>query len=150
MAQFKGSYITMKKSEATRLRNKLSQAKCYDDASDFVNNSWTGAEVFREIVQAIESRPPREHRLIMAGKLLEIPAADVTSTPLKSDTSTNGSPSEVELPGTVTPEGTQNPEPPGSGAPLLPNERRKPLPSIITGQNALTPTPTPNCSQSAL
>ncbi|KAF8633547.1 hypothetical protein AX15_001349 [Amanita polypyramis BW_CC] len=145
MAQFKGSYITMKRSEGTRLREKLSRAKSYEDMSDFVDNLWTGAEVFREVVQAIESRLPREHRPTMSHQILEGPVATNTSTD-----GSPGSPSEVELSGTVTPSGTQNPEPPGSGAPLLPNEQRKPLPSIITGQNALTPTPTPNSSQATL
>lgn len=132
------------------MRNKLSQAKSYDDVSAFVDNSWTGAQVFQEIVQAIESRPPREHRYTIPSKLLEVP--DVTSeTTEKSDASTIGSlRSSPEPRGAVTPQGTQNPEPPGSGAPLLPNELRRPLPSIITGDNAMTPTPTPVSSQSAL
>lgn len=144
----------MKKSEATQLRNKLTQAKSYDDVSAFVDNSWTGAQVFQEIVQAIESQPPREHRLIIPSTLLEVPDT-ASETAEKSDASTIGSlRSSPEPQGFATPQGTQNPEPPGSGAPLMPNEWRKPLPSIITRQNAMTPTPTPTptpiSSQSAL
>ncbi|KAK2464903.1 hypothetical protein APHAL10511_002979 [Amanita phalloides] len=154
IAQFKGMYVATKKSEATQLRNKLSHAKCYDDVSDFVGGSWTGSEVFQDIINAIESRPPREHRLIIPSKPQEtLDGAATPSDTTTLDTATNesseGTP-ELELQGFVTPRGTQNPEPPGSGAPLLPNELRMLLPSIITGQNAMTPTPTPGDSQSAL
>ena len=149
MAQFKGRYVSMKKSEATQMRNKLSQAKGYDDVADFVGNSWAGGEVFREVVQAIESQPPREHRLILGETTSEsstLDSAAATPSATLFDTSVNGfygSPDlEALSPGMVTPIGTQNPEPPGSGAPLLPNEQRRPLPSIITGHSAITPTPT--------
>ncbi|KIL71376.1 hypothetical protein M378DRAFT_114474 [Amanita muscaria Koide BX008] len=144
LAQFKGSYVTMKKSEATQLRNKLSQAKNFEDLSDLVDNSWTGEEVFREIVQSIESRPPREHRLIMPSqKAVPLESDDAASLAKSICGSPYGSPGSE--PGMITPIGTENPEPPGSGAPLLPDEQRRPLPSMITGHNAVTPTPTPSC-----
>ncbi|KAF8641008.1 hypothetical protein AX17_000653 [Amanita inopinata Kibby_2008] len=164
VAQLKGRYVTMKKAEATQLRNKLSRSKNYDDVSDLVDNLWIGEEVFREIVQAIESRPPREYRLIMPSSST---AADrlvdpVTVTPGGSQSNghivANNSyaPAEefsedsIEAQGIITPENTQNPEPPGLGAPLLPSEQRKPIPSFITGDDAQTPTPTPHGSQSNL
>ena len=84
----------------------------------------------------------------MPSKLLEVPDA-ASETTDQSDTFTIRSlRSSPEPRGAVTPQGTQNPEPPGSGAPLIPNELRKPLPSILTGDNAMTPTPTPVSSQS--
>lgn len=86
----------------------------------------------------------------MPSKLLEVPDTTPETTD-KSDAFTIGSlRSSPEPQGVVTPQGTQNPEPPGSGAPLIPNELRKLLPSIITGDNAMTPTPTPVSSQSAV
>ncbi|PFH49058.1 hypothetical protein AMATHDRAFT_76421 [Amanita thiersii Skay4041] len=160
IAQFKGQYVTMKKSEATQLRKTLSQSKSYDSVADMVGNEWTGEEVFQEIVQAIKARPPREHRILMPDSTVvtqHIVKEGVTShstpngpqfndhTPMASDT-----PLEDTIEGILTPEGTQNPEPPGPGAPFLPSEIRRPQPAIITGHDALTPTPTPGGSVSTL
>jgi tRNA-dihydrouridine synthase 2 len=78
--------------------------------TDFVGE-WTGEQEMAEIVEAITSNPPREHRML--------PSAFAHL---------------------VTPTATQNPEPPSSGAPLLPSKveeegTRQPPPP------ALTPTP---------
>ena len=84
--------------------------------------SWTGKEEFEQIVQAIETRPPKEHRMHV------VPDAN----------------EDVGVEGAVTPTATQNPEPPGSGAPLLPcSLRRIQLPPMASGHDATTPTPTP-------
>ena len=49
---------------------------------------------------------------------------------------------EIKL---ITPEGTQNPEPPGSGAPFLPNDMDGNFLSRMPGHDATTPTPTKAC-----
>lgn len=81
----------------------------------------SGQEEFQHIVDAIGANPPRERMMIL----------DASSTIDSNE--------EVEI---ITPEGTQNPEPPGSGAPFLPNDMDRSLLSRIPGHNATTPTPT--------
>jgi tRNA-dihydrouridine synthase 2 len=74
----------------------------------------------------IEARPPRLHPL-----------------PLPPTAGQPGHPSDPVTPPTlVTPSGTSNPEPPGSGAPLMLALHRLDLP-ILTGHDPLTPSPTP-------
>ena len=112
----------MKKVDATRLRQVISQSKDFSGMDEIVG-TWTGKEEFAQIVQAIEARPPKEHRMRV--------------NPDPNDAQVD----EGEL---VTPPATQNPEPPGSGAPFLPgNVRRMHIPPMVSGHDAATPTPTP-------
>ncbi|KAG5644146.1 hypothetical protein DXG03_009040 [Asterophora parasitica] len=124
VAQFKGQHVTIKKAEATAMRQTLSSAKDFS-GMDSVVGSWTGKEEFDEIVRAIEANPPRFHRMPI----------------LPSPTSVEKEQSEEPPPQETTPPGTQNPEPPGSGAPFMPNSYRTTVPAMITGEDATTPTP---------
>lgn len=84
--------------------------------------SSSGKEELQEIINAIEQNPPREHRMMLEDE---------------SDSSEKVESNQAQA--TITPEGTQNPEPPGSGAPFLPNDTD--ISTIIPGHNATTPTP---------
>jgi len=119
VSQFRGAYVETTKSKCVGYRQILSQSKGYDDAERLVS-SWTGEEEFQEIMQAIDARPPRQHGV-------------------KFEESEDWE-EEVESPVT-TPKGTVNPEPPGSGAPLLSALSRMTIPAIISGVDAPTPTP---------
>jgi tRNA-dihydrouridine synthase 2 len=122
--QFKGEHITTKKADATHLRQIISRSKDFFGVEEIVG-AWTGEEEFAQIVGAIEARPPREHRMHL--------------DPEPTDTQT-----EADEEGLATPPVRQNPEPPGSGAPLLPsNTRRMQIPPMASGHDATTPTPTP-------
>jgi tRNA-dihydrouridine synthase 2 len=90
---------------------------------DEIVGPWTGQEEFAEIVQAIEARPPKEHRMYIDPDI-----SDDARVELEED-------------GLITPTATLNPEPPG--APLLPgNMRRMQIPPMASGHDATTPTPT--------
>lgn len=115
VAQFKSQHITIKKQDATKLRQALAQSKGFSGMDDIVG-SWTGKEEFDAIAEAIEQHPPRDHRMIIE--------------PLDLD----------ELV-TTTPPATQNPEPPGSGAPFMPNTYRMAESAMLSGHDAVTPTP---------
>lgn len=80
----------------------------------------SGQEEFQQILDTLEANPPRERRMII----------DAPSI-VDSD-------EEKKL---ITPGGTQNPEPPGSGAPFLPNDIDGDFLLRIPGHNATTPTP---------
>lgn len=125
VAQFKAPRIVYKKVDATALKQTLAQAKGYDDMSSFAG-SWTGEKEMLEIIKEIEERPPRDHRMILA-------------TSLAHDHASNAA--EIENDPYITPEGTQNPEPPGSRAPFLPANIGRNLPPMLSGQDPMTPTP---------
>ncbi|KAG6879321.1 hypothetical protein C0992_003538 [Termitomyces sp. T32_za158] len=127
-AQFKAQLVNIKKSDAVEMRQTLAQSKNFD-GMNVVVGTWNGKEEFDEIVRSIEANPPRQHRL------------PPPTTPTKQQEA-------VETPET-TPPGTQNPEPPGSGAPLLPNTYRITLPPMATGHDATTPTPSGGASVTA-
>ncbi|KAK6969011.1 hypothetical protein R3P38DRAFT_3505862 [Favolaschia claudopus] len=102
----------------------VSHTKGYDGLEEIVG-SWLGEEDFAEIVKAIEARPPR--------------LRDGASTIMEaSENSISPSPTAV-----LTPSETSNPEPPSSGAPLMLALDRLDLP-ILTGNDPLTPSPTPH------
>jgi len=119
VAQFKGSRMEVNKAESHDLRQKIARAKNYSEMRD-VMGDLSGEEEFQAIVNTLEGCPPREHRMV-----------------LPVDDQRELSPVSEYL--TVTPQGTQNPEPPGSGAPFLPNDFDKTLP--FPNYNATSPTP---------
>ncbi|KAL0574049.1 tRNA-dihydrouridine synthase 2 [Marasmius crinis-equi] len=125
VSQFKGSFTKSNKAEDKRVREAVIKARSFDDVTG-IAGSWTGEEEFKEIVRAIESRnqPPR-------GSATEPGKEEEDTAP------------EAEVdPAFFTPEGTQNPEPPGSGAPRLPLDALpRNLPAMISGEGPLTPTP---------
>lgn len=125
VSQFKAKHIDVNKAAQKRYREVLHSTKGFDGLEEIVG-SWTGEDDFREIVKMIEARPPRLHAL-----------------PLPPTVGQPGHPSDPVTPPTlVTPSGTSNPEPPGSGAPLMLALHRLDLP-ILTGHDPLTPSPTP-------
>lgn len=104
--------------ESHALRQTISQAKDYSSLAEIMGPS-SGQEDFQQIVKAIEEYPPKEHRMII----------DRDTRDYRNEEAS-----------TVTPEGTQNPEPPGTGAPFLPNDMGRVL-TTIPGRDATTPTP---------
>ncbi|THU96842.1 tRNA-dihydrouridine synthase 2, partial [Dendrothele bispora CBS 962.96] len=106
ISQFKGPSVNSTKAEEKRVREAVIKARSYDDVKDIVGE-WTGEQDFKEIVQAIEARTSEDH------SQAPDPAVDSLSR------SSSLSQTETEVADEyITPEGTQNPEPPGSGAPL--------------------------------
>jgi len=118
VTQFKGARIDVTKAESHGLHQKIAKAKSYSEMQDIMGGS-SGEEDMQSIVTALEERPPREHRMMP-------PIDQREQSPLNEYL-------------TVTPQGTQNPEPPGSGAPYLPHDFGKTLP--FPNHNATTPTP---------
>ncbi|KAJ7508461.1 hypothetical protein B0H11DRAFT_2304472 [Mycena galericulata] len=114
VSQFKGKHVGFDKAAQKHYRQVLNGTKGFDGLEEIVG-AWTGEEDFKELVQAIEARPPRH----------DSPEMQRSST------------SPI-----VTPSETTNPEPPGSGAPLMLALHRLDLP-MLTGRDPLTPSPTP-------
>ncbi|KAH7922790.1 FMN-linked oxidoreductase [Leucogyrophana mollusca] len=122
MVQIKSTRSSLSKTDAHEFRSTLSRAKGYDDLTSVVGE-WTGEAEFQEIVKAIESRR----------------GGAVLPPPQEAEQEDEGMDAPV-----CTPPNRANPEPPTSRAPLGPSTAlRMPLPAIITGSDALTPTPTP-------
>ncbi|KXN85685.1 tRNA-dihydrouridine(20) synthase [NAD(P)+] [Leucoagaricus sp. SymC.cos] len=139
VAQFKGERVTVKKQEATKLRQLLSQSKRFDAIKEVVGE-WTGSDEMKAIVEAIEKNPPRLRRMYLPN-----PIASTNGTETKP-VSTNESAVASAVPpfqddAYATPQNTQNPEPPSSGAPFLPKDFQSegPLPPR---PDPVTPTPT--------
>ncbi|KAG6849017.1 hypothetical protein H0H93_011962 [Arthromyces matolae] len=120
VAQFKAQHVNVRKADAIAMRQALAQSKGYDGMAEVVG-TWSGKEELDEIIKAIETNPPRQHRLP--------PPPAIADESEDLDTSK------------ITPPGTQNPEPPGSGAPFLPSNPRTVMPAMVTGHDATTPTP---------
>lgn len=122
VSQFKGGFTNSNKAEEKRIREAVVKARSFDDVVE-IAGSWTGEEDFQEVVKVIESRSPRTTSSSLSEEELE-----GTITPLD--------------PAFLTPQGTQNPEPPGSGAPLLDADKLpRYFPAMLTGEGPLTPTP---------
>jgi tRNA-dihydrouridine synthase 2 len=119
--QFKSSRLDVTKAESQALRVTLSQAKSYSAVQGIMGVS-SGQEDFQQILDTLGANPPNEHRMII----------DASSSIVDSD--------EEKI--FITPDGTQNPEPPGSGAPFLPNDMDGNFLSRLPGHDATTPTPT--------
>ncbi|KZP15650.1 hypothetical protein FIBSPDRAFT_935070 [Athelia psychrophila] len=113
--QFHGPRQNVTKAQAQALHQKLSAAKSYDAFADIIG-SRTGGDEFREIEEAINLRPDRH---LAALKLAE----KVNNARLNA---------------------TQSREPRAAiprCADCAPNARRMPIPSVISGHDAVTPTP---------
>ncbi|KAH7915703.1 hypothetical protein BJ138DRAFT_1132449 [Hygrophoropsis aurantiaca] len=123
MMQIRNAKSSLSKTDAHEFRTTLSRAKNYDDLLNIVGE-WTGETEFQAIVNAIRSR---------RGSVVPL-------SPAQSQVGSD----DGEWPLVCTPPNRENPEPPSSKAPLGPSTASKmPLPAIITGSDALTPTPTP-------
>ncbi|KAJ7146391.1 hypothetical protein C8R44DRAFT_600643 [Mycena epipterygia] len=124
VSQFKGKHVELTKSAQKHYRQLLNGTKGFDGLEEIVG-AWTGEEDFGAIVKTIEARPPRLHDELREGDSGEMqPSENASASP----------------PVLVTPPDTTNPEPPGSGAPLMLALGRLDLP-MLTGLNPLTPTP---------
>jgi len=121
--QFKGTRIRLKKAETQKLHQRLSVAKNYDAMADLLG-SRTGEEEFRDIEQAIASRPNRYRNVV-----------SLTTEDIGQD-------EEEEATILSTPPERENPEPPNLNAPLGPaHALRMTIPAGVSGHDALTPTP---------
>jgi len=93
--------------------------------ADLILDSRAGEDEFREIEQAIASRPDRYHQSLEQQQDQE-------------------EEEEEEEALTSTPPARENPEPPDLNAPLGPaNALRMAIPAAVSGHDAVTPTPTP-------
>jgi tRNA-dihydrouridine synthase 2 len=116
--------VEVTKAESQSLRQTLSQAKEYDHLKDLMGPG-SGAEDLQEIIKSIEDNPPRQHRMVFEKESIVFPSVSQEDTAFS------------------TPKDTQNPEPPSSGAPFLPNDRDmgKMAATLLRRENT---TPTPN------
>ncbi|KAF9566940.1 tRNA-dihydrouridine synthase 2 [Agrocybe pediades] len=114
--QFKGTRVAVTKADHHALHQQLSKAKEYKDLEDIMGTG-SGEDDFKKVVKAIEERSPREHRMILETAETKQPFL------------------------TITPEGTQNPEPPTLNAPFLPNDTSSTLKEVPGRDAATTPTP---------
>lgn len=120
--QFKGTRLRIKKAESQKLHQRLSVAKGYDAMSDILG-SQTGEDEFREIEQAIASRPDRSHDIVNSTSVCQ--GQDEEEDTLLS-----------------TPPERENPEPPSLNAPRSPaHPLRMTIPAGVSGHDAPTPTP---------
>jgi len=132
--QFKSSEDTASKAEKHELKELISKGKGYNDMNSVVGE-WTGEQELQEVAKAIQARTGEA---VFAHEPMSTSAEEVSAIQ-----SVSSKDEEYEMP-TSTPSDRPNPEPPSSGAPLGPsNEARMPIPAIISGSDALTPTPTP-------
>jgi len=123
--QFKGTRLRLKKAETQKLHQRLSLAKDYDAVAD-IFGSGTGEDEFRQIEQAITSRPDRCHTV--ANLAREVQDQDEEDQ-------------EEEVPLSTPPE-RENPEPPSLNAPRGPTHPlRMTIPAGVSGHDAPTPTP---------
>ncbi|KAF8963964.1 hypothetical protein BDZ97DRAFT_1904758 [Flammula alnicola] len=158
--QFKGARVEITKTESHALRQAVTQAKDYDNLKDVMGSS-TGEEELLEIIKSIEENPPREHRMIMEETVVDsmeetaVDPMEETTVDSMEETAIDSlevdspTPESEENVSTVTPEGTQNPEPPSSGAPFLPNDIGRVL-EALPGRDTTTPTPSGRLAPASL
>ena len=135
VSQFKAPRTERSKTEAHRFKTHIVTAKGYDELTELVGE-WTGEKDFADICAAIEARRPRPLTID------DVPEGSAANgTPHWSD---GDDAEQEEQPAISTPHERPNPEPPTLCAPLGPSTLlRMPLPAIITGSDAITPSPTP-------
>lgn len=135
MSQFKAPRTERSKTEAHQFKTDIAGAKGYDDLTQLVGE-WTGEKDFADIVSAVEARRPRPltiDDLDAAGPEVSATQGSDVDDALEEQARLLSTPSE-----------RPNPEPPTLCAPLGPSTlSRMPLPAVITGSDAITPSPTP-------
>jgi tRNA-dihydrouridine synthase 2 len=143
VTQFKGNHVSIKKAESIKNRQMLAQTKGYEGITEFVGE-WTGEDEMKRIIETIESNPPRLRRMhiIVSTSNGENPAAPLSTagTVPSAVPSSIASSSDEDISYT-TPQNTQNPEPPSSGAPFLPHNFQSKVP-LPAKSDPVTPTPT--------
>lgn len=141
ISQFKAPRTERSKTEAHRFKTQIIAAKGYDDVTELVGE-WAGEKDFADIVSTIEARQSRP--LTIDDLSTDPDAAELDTSAMNS---VRGSDVDATLEGErllSTPHERPNPEPPTSCAPLGPSTLlRMPLPAVITGSDAITPSPTP-------
>lgn len=145
-SQFKSTITPGNKEESKRLKQAMIKGKRHEEVESTFG-PWTGKQVFDDIVKAIETRGDR--RMILDTSVrTEIDSIPTPATgapaaaPPSLATSLSTSTLQEESADFVTPPSTQNPEPVGSGAPLLSSNVKLELDRGRWGQEAATPTPT--------
>ncbi|EJC98800.1 FMN-linked oxidoreductase [Fomitiporia mediterranea MF3/22] len=150
---FKGANKDVKKAERQRLTEKLHRAKSYEDLDEFVGSLWNGDEELREIENSIAARvngvlypldppPPKAMQEKMEKELINSVSNGMDAG--RSDALLNAGSLENEPTPSKTPPDRENPEPVSTNAPLLPvNEQLIPIPALVIGEDAPTPSPTP-------
>jgi len=141
VSQFKAPRTERSKTEAHRFKTHIVTAKGYDALTELVGE-WTGEKDFADICSAIEARRPRPLTIDDGPADLDAAAPEGSKgTPHWSDADDA---EEEDRPAISTPHERPNPEPPTLCAPLGPSTLlRMPLPAVITGSDAITPSPTP-------
>jgi len=137
MLQFKSHCTkTLRKAEKKDIRGVLSKSKSYEDLDSVVEGLWNGEEEMDEIVKAIESRVVTENSIAPDG-------------PTQA-TFTKYAPFPLSLhagDGFITPGADReriNPVPEVLGTPCQPlNLKKGPIPALLSGEDALTPSPSP-------
>ena len=142
VSQFKAPRTERSKTEAHQFKTRIVNAKGYDNLTDLVGE-WTGEKDFADIVSAIEARRPRPLTIdVLPTDLDAVDQEAPTAKGTQEDDDVDDALEERRL--TLTPCERPNPEPPSLCAPLGPStSSRMPLPAIITGSDAITPSPTP-------
>jgi tRNA-dihydrouridine synthase 2 len=146
-SQFKSTITPQNKNEAKRLKQAMIKAKRFEEA-EATFGPWTGKEIFDGIVKAIETRGDRKMILDTTPAPAQVetdetPDHSSSSPALSSATlsSTGTGPLTPSSAAFITPPSTQNPEPVGSGAPLLSSNVKLEMERAKWGYDVTTPTP---------
>jgi len=123
VSQFKGPHVTLTKAEGKKCKDAIVKAKGYDELTELVGE-WTGEDDFGGIVETIKLRRLQENGLHS----------------ILSDF--------MEPSGFHTPPISHHSSQTVPGAPRTPSNGRIPYPAIVTGHDAVTPSPTPGGSMS--
>jgi tRNA-dihydrouridine synthase 2 len=121
----------------------LAQARGFEAITEFIGE-WTGEDEMKQIIETIESNPPRLRRML---SLASTSNGEALATPLSTTgTVSSAAPPSIASSGDedilyTTPQNTQNPEPPSLGAPFLPNNFQSMVP-LPAKPDPVTPTPT--------
>ena len=122
----------MAKAESTELRQKIAQAKSFDDMAK-VAAPWTGEDEMKAIIQAIEENSPADRRLLPSQFLGNDAPPEDDEEGIPEYTS------QEPILYYFTPENTQNPEPSSLRAPHLPNNFER---MVLPPSEPPTPTQT--------
>lgn len=164
-SQFRGEHSKGNRASQTAMKNAITHAKGYDDLDELVG-PWTGEQVFAEIVEAIEARngdrQPKIDETAPASTDSSVAATAATdaatvaatesaqvaeqeNSPAVSEgaeSATLSTASSQDVQDLKTPVQSHSPDPALLRAPLAPaNESRMPVPSLVSGEDVPTPTP---------
>jgi len=149
--QFKGGRVELSKDDMKIYKEVINRGKSYDDISSLVDGTWNGEQEFAEIVKAIDSRvgrkPPHVH---LASSLTYLPPTEGVTYPkpkppkIEPVQISSSEDTETALEGGLKTPPTSGPDPALLHAPRsAANDLRIPIPAVISGSDAATPTPLP-------